>query len=126
MATGDARWLLDAGGGSLLFTAGLYLQSQTRPILVLAVIADFAGLLDTGDSLMYVTSLIVSGRVTDLYLRALYLAGGFARPRTEGEIRRLFEAAKARQVSVRVQGNMAYVTASRAAERAVAPDAAHT
>ena len=180
LSEGDDRWLLDAGGGSLLFTAHLHLQTQSRCILVLdqslemlmrartrliaqagavpehiallqgdlrdlhafvassigtvlclnvlhhieagsALISDLADLLDTDHGLMYTTSLIRTGRISDLYLCALYLTGGFVRPRTAVEIRQLFDSAMVRQVTVQVKGNMAYVTATRAAEQ---PDAA--
>lgn len=167
--SGEHSWLLDAGGGSLLFTADIYAECRARPILVLdqslemltraharlielagsipehivllqadlsdltgfirsgvgtvvclnvlhhveaaaTLIHNLAGLLDRGERKMFVTSLIMTGRLADLYLRTLYFAGGFARPRTEKDIRTLFQEATAGEVTLRVQGSMAYVT----------------
>jgi SAM-dependent methyltransferase len=185
-AVADARdsWLLDAGAGSLLFTADPYLECGSRPILVLdqslamlararrrlidragevpghivllqgdladlagfvpssigtilclhvlhhldaadALISNFTALLTSNGGCMYITSLIASGRVSDLYLKALYATGGFARPRTEHEIRVLFERSKARDLTIRVQGNILYAISSSSVELAHAPKPPH-
>ena len=170
-------WLLDAGGGSLLFTAELYLENRSRPILVLdqsiamlelarrrliertggmpehvvlvqgdlrdldafftmsigtilslnvlhhieagaALVSNLGGLLVPGAGSLYLTSLIVSGRWSDLYLEALFRSGVLVRPRSEQDVEACFAEAAVDGIAAFRRGNVLYVTARLGKARA--------
>ncbi len=165
--------LLDAGCGSLLFSAPGYLDSDRhviafdqslamlrrarkrlqnlngfvpervrllqadlkdlpfRPnhfqtVLCLNVLHQFANAADLISQLkelltvkgqLYLTSLVLNNRpVGDRYLNALHSAGEFVRPRSKLELKELLDRSLS-QVSYRVKGNMAFVTAARSCVR---------
>ena len=157
---------LDAGCGSLLFTARDYVESRRqviafdqslemlrrarrrlvklsgstlahivllqadlndlpfRPqsfstILCLNVLHQFASATElinnlntllAGGGHLYLTSLITNNRVMgDSYLKALYKAGEFVRPRSSEELEKLLDESLNRRPSYRTKGNMAFV-----------------
>lgn len=161
---------LDAGCGSLLFSARIYVDSN-RPIVafdsslamlrrarqrlielsgsvpghlrllqadlndlpfrhesfrtvlclnVLHQFADAAALISNLNALLeargdlFMTSLVSNRRVIgDWYLKALYRMGEFVHPRSEGELRQLFDTVFNQEIRFGVKGNMAFVTTSR-------------
>lgn len=172
VASGGPGLLLDAGCGSMLFTARAYLESGRRvvafdqslrmlrrararllglagrvpdnvtllqadlgdlpfrraafqTVLCMNVLHQFAdaGVLIPGlktlladGGRLFLTSLVSTGRaVGDRYLRALYRAGEFVRPRTSAELRELLGGALGEGVSYRTQGNMAYAATAASA-----------
>jgi SAM-dependent methyltransferase len=97
-----------------------FLHSHFQTVLCLNVLHQFANASDlisnlkellTTNGHLYLTSLVLNDRpVGDRYLKALYAAGEFVRPRSKLELKELLETTSG-QVSYRVKGNMAFVTA---------------
>ena len=74
-----------------------------------SLLDEFGGLL-THRGQLYLTSLVKSSRAFgDWYLDILYRRGDFVRPRTEVELRNLFEGYRGQDVTCITKGNMAYV-----------------
>lgn len=73
------------------------------------LISNLNGLL-TNDGCLFLTSLISSNRfIGDAYLRALYRAKEFVRPRSRSELEKIVNDSGVREVSLSVKGNMAFV-----------------
>ena len=157
---------LDAGCGSLLFTARVYTESRRQiiafdqslemlrrarkrllkltgsapshvvllqadlndlpfrsqsfsTILCLNVLHQFASATELINNLntllasgghLYLTSLVTNNRVMgDSYLKALYKAGEFVRPRSSEELEKLLDESLNQRLSYRTKGNMAFV-----------------
>ena len=157
---------LDAGCGSLLFTARVYTESRRQiiafdqslemlrrarkrllkltgsapshvvllqadlndlpfrsqsfsTILCLNVLHQFASATElinnlntllAGGGHLYLTSLVTNNRVMgDSYLKALYKAGEFVRPRSSEELEKLLDESLNQRLSYRTKGNMAFV-----------------
>jgi ubiquinone/menaquinone biosynthesis C-methylase UbiE len=65
------------------------------------------------DANLYLTSLVFNNRtIGDWYLKALYQAGEFVRPRDALELRDLFVNSFGQRMSYTQQGNMAFITTS--------------
>ena len=64
----------------------------------------------TNEGCLFLTSLVSSNRfIGDAYLRALYKAKEFVRPRSRSELEKIMDESGTREVSLSVKGNMAYV-----------------
>ena len=157
---------LDAGCGSLLFTARAYTESRRQiiafdqslemlrrarkrllklsgsapshvvllqadlndlpfrsqsfsTILCLNVLHQFASAAElinnlntllAGGGHLYLTSLITNNRAMgDSYLKALYKAGEFVRPRSSEELKKLLDESLNQRLNYRTKGNMAFV-----------------
>jgi SAM-dependent methyltransferase len=167
LASNKDGFFLDAGCGSLLFTAPTYLKSS-RPIIafdqslsmlrrarkrliklsgsmpenILLLQADLTDLpfkterfqtilclnvfhhlenisvlvqnfrsLLRPDGNLYLTSLILNQRfIGDRYLKLLYAAGDFARPRIEETLQNILEESLEQKVTCQTDGNMAFVS----------------
>ncbi|HKU72551.1 MAG TPA: class I SAM-dependent methyltransferase [Pyrinomonadaceae bacterium] len=73
------------------------------------LISNLNGLL-TKDGCLFLTSLVSSNRfIGDAYLRALYRAKEFVRPRSRSELEKIVNDSGMREVSLSVKGNMAFV-----------------
>ena len=73
------------------------------------LISNLNGLL-SNDGRLFLTSLVSSNRfIGDAYLRALYKAKEFVRPRSRSELEKIMNDSGMREVSLSVKGNMAFV-----------------
>lgn len=64
-----------------------------------------------GDGHLYLTSLVTNSRaVGDSYLKALYKAGDFVRPRSSEDLEKLFGESMNQKPDYRTKGNMAFVS----------------
>lgn len=73
------------------------------------LISNLNGLLTTDGSL-FLTSIVKCNRfIGDAYLRALYRAKEFVRPRSRSELEKLVNESGMREVSLSLKGNMAFV-----------------
>jgi hypothetical protein len=69
----------------------------------------------TSTGSLFLTSLVSNNRtIGDCYLKALHATGEFVRPRSEQELREVFEKGVGQKISYRAKGNMAFVTTAMA------------